>query len=51
LNDVENDLKKMGVRGWRKIARDRFTWKLIAKEVKVLYGRYSLCRRRYMILA
>jgi hypothetical protein len=23
LDDVENDLKKMGIRGWRKIAGDR----------------------------
>jgi hypothetical protein len=31
--DVENDLKKMGIRGWRKIARgDRDAWKLILKE-------------------
>jgi hypothetical protein len=36
--DVENDLKKMGVRGWRKIARDRDAWKLILKEVRVLHG-------------
>jgi hypothetical protein len=29
LDDAENDLKKMGVRGWRKIARDREAWRLI----------------------
>jgi hypothetical protein len=23
LDDIENDLKKIGVRGWRKNARDR----------------------------
>jgi hypothetical protein len=38
LGDVENDLNKMGVRGWRKIARDRDAWKLILKEAKVLHG-------------
>jgi hypothetical protein len=38
LDDVENDLKKMSVRGWRKIARDRDAWKLIVKEAKVLHG-------------
>jgi hypothetical protein len=26
---VENDLKEMGVTGWRKIARDTEAWKLI----------------------
>jgi hypothetical protein len=34
--DVENDLKKIGVRGWRKTARDRDAWELIAKEAMVL---------------
>jgi hypothetical protein len=29
LDDVENDVKNMGVRGWRKTAKDRGTWKLI----------------------
>jgi hypothetical protein len=38
LNDVENDLNKIGVRGCRKIARDRDIWKLILKEVRVLHG-------------
>jgi hypothetical protein len=40
LIDVENDLKKIGVRGWSKIARDRDIWKLILKEAKVLHGPY-----------
>jgi hypothetical protein len=35
LDDFENDLKKMGVRGWSKIAWDRDAWKLILKEAKV----------------
>jgi hypothetical protein len=38
FDDVENDLKKTGVRGWRKIARDRDAWKLILKETRVLHG-------------
>ena len=31
-------MMKMGVRGWRKIARDRDIWKLIPKEARVLHG-------------
>jgi len=38
LDDVENDLKKMAVRGWKKIARVRDACKLILKEAKVLHG-------------
>jgi hypothetical protein len=38
LDDVENDLKKMGVRGCRKIARDRDAWKFVLKEAWVLHG-------------
>jgi len=29
LNIAENDLKEIGVRGWRKIARDTDAWKLL----------------------
>jgi hypothetical protein len=36
LINVESYLKKMGVRGWRIIARDRDASKL--KETKVLHG-------------
>jgi len=38
LGDFENDLKKMGVRGWRKVGWERGAWKLILKEAKVLHG-------------
>jgi hypothetical protein len=27
LDDVVDDLKQVGVRGWRNIARDRDTWR------------------------
>jgi hypothetical protein len=37
-DDVENDLKKMGVRGWRKITKNRDTWKLILKKTRILHG-------------
>jgi hypothetical protein len=32
---MENDLKKTGVRSWRKIAKTRDAWKLILKEETV----------------
>jgi hypothetical protein len=38
FDDVENDLNRTGVRGWRKIAWDRDAWKLILKETRVLHG-------------
>jgi len=38
LDDVENYLKKIGVRSWRKIARDRDVWELILKEARYLHG-------------
>ena len=38
LDNVENDLKKTGVRSWRKMAKDRDVWKLILKEARVLHG-------------
>jgi len=38
LDNVENYLKKTGVGGWRKIAKDRDTCKLILKGVRFLHG-------------
>jgi len=42
VDDVENDLKKIGVRGWdlKKTVRDRNAWRLILHEV-----RFSVDRR------
>jgi len=36
----------MGVRGWRKIARDIEAWKLILQQARVLYGQKSQWRRK-----
>ena len=41
LDDVENDLKKNGVKCWVKITKDGDAWKLILKETRVLYGQQS----------
>jgi hypothetical protein len=48
LCDVKNDLKKMGVRGWRKIAKGRDDWKLILKEARALHGPHSQWRKRVL---
>ena len=37
LEDVKNELKKMGARGWRKIPKDREAWKLMSKDARVLH--------------
>ena len=42
--DVENYLK-MGVRGWRKMAKDGDAWKLML-DTRVLHGPYSQYRER-----
>jgi hypothetical protein len=38
LDNVANDLNKMGVRGWRNIARHRDATKIILKKARVLLG-------------
>jgi hypothetical protein len=38
VDDVEQDLKKMGVRGWRMRARDRQEWRTVTREAKVHPG-------------
>jgi hypothetical protein len=38
LDDVEEDLRKMRISGWRGKARRRDEWKSVLREVKVLQG-------------
>jgi hypothetical protein len=44
LADDENYLKEVGVKGWRKIARDRDAWRLILNEARFRPGSESQCR-------
>jgi len=45
LYDVENDLKKMGTGGWRKVARNSDAWKLILKEARAARTVHPMGRR------
>jgi hypothetical protein len=38
LDDVEEDLRKMRISGWKGKARSRDEWKSVLREVKVLQG-------------
>jgi hypothetical protein len=38
LDDIEDDLKKTGVRDWRRMGRDRIAWKLILKVARIPRG-------------
>jgi hypothetical protein len=35
LESIEEDLKKMGVRNWRRKSQDREQWRTILEEAKV----------------
>jgi hypothetical protein len=43
---LENDMKKIGVRGWRKRAEAGDAWKLILKEARDLRGQWREWRER-----
>jgi hypothetical protein len=38
LDDVESDLKKMEVKGWKEKMRDSEQWRLVAEEAKAHPG-------------
>jgi hypothetical protein len=38
LDDVESDLKKMKVKGWREKMKDREQWRLVVEEAKAHPG-------------
>jgi hypothetical protein len=38
LDDVESDLKKIKVKGWKEKTRDREQWRLVVEEVKAHSG-------------
>jgi hypothetical protein len=38
LDDLEEDLRKLGVKGWRRKAEDREEWRHVVKTAGVLHG-------------
>jgi hypothetical protein len=38
LEKVENDLKRMKVKGWKEMMRNREQWRLVVKEAKAPPG-------------
>jgi hypothetical protein len=41
LDDIQEDLREMGIEEWRRKAQDRDQWRRIAQEVKAHVGLYS----------
>jgi hypothetical protein len=38
IEDVEKDIQKMGIRGWRKLCKERAEWKRITEKDKTHSG-------------
>jgi len=38
MDDMREDLRRMGVTNWRILAHGRDDWKMVVKEAKVLQG-------------
>jgi hypothetical protein len=50
LDDVESDLKKMKVKGWKEKMRNREQWRLVVKETKSHPGLQRRGRRVCVVL-
>ena len=38
LDDLEEDLRKLGVKGWRRKVEDREEWRHVVKQAEALHG-------------
>jgi hypothetical protein len=38
IEDIEKDTQVMGIRGWRKLCKERAEWKKITEKAKTLSG-------------
>jgi len=38
IEDVEEDIQRMGIRGWRKLCKERTEWKKITEKAKIHSG-------------
>jgi len=38
IEDVQEDIQTMGIRGWRKLSKERTEWKKIAEKAKTHSG-------------
>jgi hypothetical protein len=38
LDDLEEDLRKLGVKGWRRKAEDQEEWRHVVKKAEALHG-------------
>jgi hypothetical protein len=38
IEDVEEDIQRMGIRGWRKLCKETMEWKRITQEAKTHSG-------------
>ncbi|KDR20542.1 hypothetical protein L798_04993 [Zootermopsis nevadensis] len=45
IDDVEEDVRTMGVRGWRRIVNDRTEWKKLVEQAKTHIATHKATRR------